>query len=340
MEISNEIAKEIDLLEDMNVMQQDFKKSITAKAKELGFNLVGFTNATPDSKSVKAFNSWLVHKYEGSMTYMQKSKPRENLKEILPEAESVITFAVNYYREQPDQLSDDEGRIARYAYGRDYHKIIGGWLKKMAAYIKELDPKAEVKTYVDTGPVLERSFAEQAGLGVIGKNACLITPEFGSWVFLAEMITNIDFDSDSALVNLSTGTDLKKDFSACGGCTRCIDACPTGAIIAPGVIDSRKCISYLTIENREDEIPEEYRKIIKETKRIYGCDICQEVCPHNIKKQRIQTHPNFQKPIAGSALSRKQTLALKNDEEFLEKYAGSPLMRAKRNGLQRNVKLI
>lgn len=320
-------------------MQQDFKKSIVERAQEIGFDLIGFTSPTPDSQSVKAFNSWLKNKYEGSMTYMQKEKPRRDLNMILPEAKSVITFAVNYYREQPAELSDDEGRVARYAYGRDYHKILGGWLRQLARFIQEQDQSAEVKSYVDTGPILERSFAEKSGLGVIGKNACLITPEFGSWVFLAEMITNIEFPSDKEPQELKSFRKSDKDFSVCGGCTRCIDACPTGAIIAPGVIDARKCISYLTIENR-DEIPEEYRDIISETKRVYGCDICQEVCPHNQKRQRIQTHPDFQKPIAGDTLSRKETLSLKTDDDFLARYAGSPLMRAKLKGLQRNAKLI
>ncbi len=267
------------------------------------------------------------------MEYMKKSTPRHNIKKLLPRAKSVICLAMNYYHEQPE-LKKDHGRVARYAYGRDYHKIIKKKLRAVENHLRELEPDAETLSYVDTGPVLERAFAETAGLGFIGKNSCLITKEFGSWVFLAEIITTANLAPDESLVKKA-----RKPFAGCGACRKCIDACPTGAIIAPGVIDASRCISFLTIENRDD-IPESLAKIISKTRRLYGCDICQEVCPYNTKSTSTK-HKEFLDPkIAGDSLSRKKILSLKTDDQFLKTFAGSPLMRAKRMGLQRNAKIL
>jgi len=302
------------------------QEKIKSYAKSLGFDLVGFTSASAGKLSVSFYEKWLKEGKNADMQYLEKISPRKNLKEILQNAKTVIALGMNYYHEQKP-LKEKHGRVARYAYGRDYHKIISKKLKQLEAFIKTLDPNAETKSYVDTGPVLERSFAEQAGIGVVGKNSCLITKEFGSWIFLAEIITNL---------KLKTATKTSKKFSVCGKCTRCIDACPTGAIVAPGVIDSRRCISYLTIENK-GKIPKEFAKEIKKTCRIYGCDICQEVCPHNCRA--VPCHSELvseSTKIAGDELSVKKILAIKSDEDFLKIFAGSPLMRAKRKGLQRN----
>jgi len=322
------------MLEGIGAMRKQIEKF----AKEIGFDLVGFSPAKIEDRYLEAFKEWLDTGKEGNMEYMDKLAQRRDLTQILPGAKSVIVLGMNYYRDQPMYIHGD-GIVARYAYGRDYHKIIGKKLKLLEAHIKELAPDAEIKAYIDTGPVMERALAEQAGIGRIGKNGCVITKDFGSWIFLAEIITT---------VNLTMGASPKpsvdrwenpqqKPGNVCGNCTKCIDACPTGAIIAPGVIDSRLCISYLTIENKE-EIPPELAKIIKKSKRLYGCDICQEVCPHNEARQKINTHPEFQTPIAGDHLSLKKLQNLKTDEEFLQTFAGSPLMRTKRSGMQRNAK--
>ena len=313
------------------------RDKITVYAKELGFDLVGYTKARINASSIKAFNQWLDKKYDADMWFMRDEERKEkriNPEKLLPKAKTVIALAVNYYRKQ-EPLKKGYGRVARYAYGRDYHKIIGKWKEQMQEYVQELAEKANQKAYVDTGPVLERTLAQQAGLGEIGKNSCLITKEFGSWVFLAEIITTLDLLPNEKAV----AEDKNNPFSICGDCTKCMDACPTGAIVAPGVIDSSKCISYLTIENK-GEIPEEFQQAIKMTKRIYGCDICQEVCPHN-KTQKETTHKELLQPkIAGDILHAEEILSIKTDEEFTEKFAGSPVMRAKRKGLQRNVKLL
>ncbi len=386
------------------------RQEIIDFAKEIGFDLVGFSPAKIEEKYLKSFDEWLLKNHDADMSYMRKIEQRRDMEKILPGAKSVIVLLTNYYRQQDGGSGsggDDEvtsgaatgpagttigaavntGKVARYAYGRDYHKVIGKKLKQLEKYIEQ---KALThgytwvgrltRSYVDTGPVMERALAEQAGLGRIGKNACLITKEFGSWVFISEIITTLDFTErkspPAANHNLnlkavnrplstiqphvlharpdylsgSMHTDPSSSFAdrwsdqsqkpsnVCGNCRKCIDACPTGAIIAPGVIDSRLCISYLTIENR-GKIPPKLAKIIAKTKRLYGCDICQEVCPHNSARQRMNTHGEFQKPIAGDNLHLKKIAGIKNDEEFLKTFAGSPLMRAKRSGLQRNATL-
>ncbi len=289
------------------------EEKIEQYALSLGFDLVGFTSGKLPEKYLDAHEKWLAEDHEAGMEYMKK--PRIN------DSESVIVLGKNYYYDQ-ESLKPNHGRVARYAYGRDYHKTIKKMLKDLEKFILEADPKAETKYYVDTGPVLERAFAEQANLGFIGKNSCLISPEFGSWIFLAVIFTNQKLKPNRESIKIS-----------CGACTRCLDACPTGAITAPGDIDARKCISYHTIENR-DEIPRPIADQIQKTKRIFGCDICQEVCPHNIARQKTS---NPEQKIAGDQISKTQ---IPTDEKFLETYAGSPLMRAKRKGLNRNLKLL
>lgn len=319
------------MLEHTNMREQ-----ITKIAKNLGFDLVGFSKAQIDDRYLKGFEKWLSEGNAGTMSYMEKIEKRRDLSLILPSAKSVIVLATNYFRPQSPPRKG-HGIVARYAYGRDYHKIIGKKLRQLEAAIKELAPHTQTKSYVDTGPVLERALAEQAGLGRIGKNTCLITPEFGSWVFLSEIITTLDLVAPTRPrpARWSSGPAA----NVCGNCTRCIDACPTGAIIRPGVIDARLCISYLTIENK-DKIPPALAKIIAKTKRVYGCDICQEVCPHNEARQKTTTHTEFTDPvIAGDQISSR-TPATKSDEHYLCTFAGSPFMRIKRKGLKRNLKLL
>lgn len=365
------------------------RQKISDYAKEIGFDLVGFSPAKIEEKYLVAFDDWLENGREGSMEYMKKIEQRRDLTKILPGAKSVIVFAMNYYHEQP-ALKRGHGHVARYAYGRDYHKVIGKKLKMVEKFIMGAAPLPLLtKSYVDTGPILERALAEQAGLGRIGKNSLLITEKFGSWVFLSEIITTLDLNlspvklfgmthssidtSQSAKSSLgrisnpqnrlSTGepesltssrwsSPAQKSFNVCGNCTRCMTACPTGAIIAPGVVDARLCISYLTIENKK-KIPAKLAKIIKKTKRLYGCDICQEVCPHNSARQRskidststIESQQNsldgLFTSIAGDSLDIKKVLTktCSSDDTFLKTFAGSPVMRAKRKGLKRTAKI-
>lgn len=320
-------------------------KLIFEFAKKIGFDLVGFTDTNLEKENISTLKKWLKKGCPGEMTYMHdkgKTAARADLDKILPGAKSVVVLGMNYYQNQ-EPRAEGFGRVARYAFGRDYHKIIWKKLGELENFIQktaeEYLPEFKVQTasYIDTGPILERALAVQAGLGVIGKNSNLITKEFGSWVFLAEIITNLDLCATS---QKTSKPSTKAPFSACGKCERCIRACPTKAIIAPGVIDARRCISYLTIENK-GEIPEKYARKIAETKRIFGCDICQEVCPHNFSRQKPTTNKDLLKPkIAGDQIELKKILKIKTDKEFLQLFAGSALMRAKKTGLIRNVKAV
>lgn len=301
------------------------KKEIEKFARGLGFDLVGFSDAKLNPGYLTTYKRWLKKGMNGEMEYMEKKASRKNIEEILPGAKTVICLGMNYFYEQ-SKLKKGFGRVARYAYGRDYHKIILKKLKAVEAFIRRLDPEGRHRVYVDTGPILEKAYAEQAGLGFIGKNSCLITQEFGSWVFLGEIITTLKVEAKV------------QPWGGCGACKKCVEACPTGAILGDGTIDARKCISYLTIENK-GEIPAKLSQKIKATKRLYGCDICQEVCPHNCRS-KINTHPEFQTKIGGDQLNLQKILGIKSDDEFLKQFAGSPLMRAKKSGLQRNAKIL
>lgn len=306
------------------------KEKIRDFAKKQGFDLVGFTGINLPPKSKQQYCKWLDQNFQADMQYMQKKEPRLHPQKLLPKAQTVICLAMNYYYDQSD-LKKGYARIARYAYGRDYHKIIKKKLKQIIEFIEDLSPKSKNRGFVDSAPVLERTYAEQAGLGVVGKNSTLINPDFGSWIFLAEILTTLKLTPDQSNFN------LKKDFSYCGACRKCIDSCPTKAIKAPGVVDANLCLSYHNIENR-GPIPPKIKKILKKSKRLFGCDICQEVCPHNQKNAKPHTHKELKHPkIAGDQLSLKELKAIKTDQEFLKKFAGSPLMRAKRKGLQKNL---
>lgn len=322
---------------------QILRQKISKAALDTGFDLVGFSPAKMQQKYIDAYEDWLSEGLHADMSYMEKIEQRKDLTKLLPSAKSVISLALNYH--QPETpLKKRHGRVASYAAGRDYHKTIGKMLKQLAAKIEEIAPGVELKYYVDTGPLLEKAIAEQAGIGRIGKNSLLITPEYGSWVFLAEIICSLDLASKKQKINTAPTaarwTDPEqKSFNICGNCTKCIDACPTGAIIAPGVIDSNLCISYLTIEHR-DKIPPELAEKISDLKLLYGCDICQQVCPHNKARQKITTHADFLMPIAGDQQELEPLSKLQNHQQMVDKFAGSATMRTKHSGMKRNAKII
>ena len=294
-------------------------------AKLQGFDLVGVAPVEPSGEAYKNYLSWLEKNFNADMQYMSREDAvtkRKSAANLLENAKSVICLAINYYHDQPP-LPKGHGRIARYAYGRDYHKILKSKLKKIETYLQETFD-AKTLSYTDTGPILERTLAEQVGLGFIGRNSCLITKEFGSWVLLSEIITDLE---------LSPSSIERQRGLSCGTCTRCIDACPTNAITKDPKtgrtqIDSNKCISYLTIEHK-GPIPLELATKIKPTHRLYGCDICQEVCPHNCRAKQT-THKEFLDPkIAGDSLDLAKLKKIKTDDQYLKAFAGSPLMRAK-----------
>ncbi|MFA6550663.1 MAG: tRNA epoxyqueuosine(34) reductase QueG, partial [Candidatus Gracilibacteria bacterium] len=248
---------------------------------------------------------------------------RADPSKILPGAKSIICLATNYFNSVEPRLHEDGVKIARYAWSKNYHKIIEKRLKRFEEFIKKLAPKAKIKRYVDTGPFLERYYASQAGLGFIGKNNCLITREFGSFVFLAEIITDLALLPDKP----------SRSSPSCGTCTRCIDACPTGAL-KPHNLDARKCISYLTIESKKP-FPKSLRAKIKPW--IFGCDMCQNACPHNVRATPTK-NPDFALAAPLRTLTLSQLRAIKTEDEFKDLFAGTSLIRAKFKGMKRNIK--
>jgi len=258
------------------------------------------------------------------MGYMQRpvellSDPRK----LQKSARSVVSLGVSYYPGDHPENTEGGGRVARYAWGRDYHEVIRERLFRLRGELEvELGVRIKARGFTDAVPLLERSAAQHAGLGFFGRNSCLINGEVGSYFFIADLIVDLDLEPDPP----GSGT--------CGQCTRCMDKCPTGAIKAPGVVDARLCISYLTIENR-GEIPRNLRPLVGDW--AFGCDVCQEVCPYNKTKAARSRWPEFSEEAgAGPYLGIEEVLRIRTDEEFERRFAGTPLTRPGRAGLLRN----
>ena len=316
--------------------------SIKEAALQFGFHTVGIARVPPEisplpsqgkpSETFSTFQNtlysrlvnWLCRGYQGAMGWMsQQPERRSNPQAIFPECQSLISLGMNYYSSQFPNETHGYGRIARYAWGKDYHKVFNRRLKELEKYIHQLVPDAHTRRYVDTGPVMEKAWAQQAGLGWIGKHSNLVSSEFGSWLLLGEILTNFELEPDEP------GTDL------CGSCSLCIQACPTGAITEPYVVDAQKCISYLTIEFREElqTIPKERQSEMGN--RIFGCDDCLDICPFNVHEQS-SNEPDFQ-PSSLSLNPHLETLRQFSAETFDATFRHSPIRRAKFNGFMRNV---
>ncbi len=309
-----------------NPAQITLTQQIQRRAHELGFALVGITPAER-SQTLQRYRAWLENGYAGEMDYLERHLPlKEDPRRLLAEAKSVISLAMNYYTlDPPEFLAADPGRgqISRYAWGDDYHEVIRERLRQLVEFIRQrfAETEPDCRICVDTAPILEREYAQKARLGWIGKNTNLINWRSGSWYFLAEVLVN---------VQLTPTTEPLR--GTCGTCTRCIEACPTDAIVAPNVLDSRLCISYLTIELKES-IPAELRP--KMGNLIFGCDICQEVCPWN-SKATPTTESAFH-PREGNLAPALLSLVNMTQAEFSSRFKGSPIKRAKRRGFLRNV---
>ena len=301
-------------------------ESVKREAALAGFDLCGIapTAAFPELAFLR---DWLDRGYAGDMHYMHRTADRRaDVRNVLPTARSVISLASVYNTDQPYSTENTDparGAIARYAWGDDYHEIIEARLDVLIQRLREIaGPGLEARAYVDTGPVQERVYAQYAGLGWIGKNTCLINPELGSWIFLAAIITNLALDPD------------RPSLDQCGTCTLCIEACPTGAIAAPHVLDSTRCISYLTIELK-GAIPEQHRQAIGE--HAYGCDICQEVCPWNLSPSIRTSGDRAWEPREGLAAPRLLDLWRRSDDELRALLKGSAMKRAGIKRLRRNL---
>jgi epoxyqueuosine reductase len=297
---------------------------IKTKAKALGFDVCGIAPAA-DLPELKFFREWLDRGYAGEMAYLHRSADRRaDVRNVLPSARTVVVTATNYNTDRPYSIEcADAGRahVARYAWGDDYHDVVAGRLDALLSWMRhEAAEPFEARAYVDTGPVQERVYAQYAGIGWIGKNTCVINPEIGSWIFLGVIICSLPLDVDAPALD------------RCGTCTLCLEACPTDAIVAPGVLDSNRCISYLTIELRGD-IPEPMRAAIGT--HVYGCDICQEVCPWNAIAPG--SPDRAWQPRAAWDRVDLLTLASRTDDELADSLRGSAMRRTKVQGLRRNI---
>ncbi|MGQ0810419.1 MAG: tRNA epoxyqueuosine(34) reductase QueG [Nitrospiraceae bacterium] len=312
--------------------------TIKQEARALGLDAVGVSRIESPPRSSAISNQptplptllherlmeWLERGYQGVMAWMGREPAhRADPAKVLDGCRSIISVGINYASFQRADESPGHGRVARYAWGKDYHRVLGDRLAQLEARIATLAPDARTRSYVDTGPVMEKPWAQQAGLGWIGKHSNLVSPHYGSWLLLGEILTTLELDHDEP------GTDL------CGSCSLCIQACPTGAITEPYVVDARRCISYLTIELRgaADKLPDDLAP--KLGNRIFGCDDCLDICPYNTQAPP-GTEPAFQ-PSGITLAPRLSELAAISEADFIRMFRESPIKRTTYVGLRRNV---
>ncbi len=308
-------------------------QAIKDYARTLGFDLVGVTTPEPPPH-FSVFEAWLEDGRQGEMAYLAREAARQRRadpRNILPECRSILVLGMRYpapssgpAEAQPFGSPEGiRGKVAAYAWGNDYHTVIGQRLEQLLAFIQDkVGQPFPQRWYVDSGPILERDMAQRAGLGRIGKNTCLINPRLGSYVFLAEVLLGLDLEPDPPF-----------EFDHCGTCRRCLEACPTACILPDRTIDARRCISYLTIELK-GAIPLELRPMIGNW--IFGCDVCQIVCPWNRRFAAPSGDPAFEPRPDVPEPNLIDELAL-DEQLFRQKFKGSPLKRAKRRGYLRNV---
>ena len=295
---------------------------VKQKAIELGFHLVGIANIEHDYQdgAVEHLQSWLASGYQAEMNWMANSQ-REDLKAYMPEGRSLISLALNYYTPHQHSNRPEIGKISRYGWGRDYHKVMGKKLKALSNWLRSHDEAIVTRYSVDTAPIQDKVWAQRAGLGWIAKNGNVITRKYGSWVFLGEVVTNLELTPDNPHT------------SHCGTCTRCLTACPTGAIVKPHVVDANRCIAYHTIENRSPELPQAIADNLSGW--VAGCDICQDVCPWNQRFAQETDVADFQ-PYRANVEPRLAELAEISDVEWDRRFRASALRRIKPDMWRRN----
>ncbi len=331
----------------------DFPSELVELFRAEGLEVAGIAPAEPAPESADEYERWIAEGKHGSMGYLVEHAPMKfHPDTLLPGCRSIIVAALNYYQEATWRRADnlaaparggarrptDErenagasarpnapaGRIARYAWGRDYHKVLGKRLRRIVRKLGEQYPGESFRSFTDAVPLAERYYAERAAIAFTAKNTLSISSDFGSWFLIGEILSTKEFPSSE---------DARDRHGACPtNCTRCIDICPTGALYAPHRIDASRCISYLTIEHK-GEVPVELRA--KMGNWLFGCDLCQEVCPLNVRAQQTGVS-DFLSVKAGEALELREVLEIEDDDEYTRRFAGSPLMRAKRRGLLRN----
>ena len=320
-----------DIASDDNALRQSKDSEalsvwVQEQALWLGFSRVGIVPVPNLSGEAERLQQWLSLGYQADMAWMSNHLTlRKSPEGLLENASSIVCVALNYFT--PDSSIENEPpealKIARYARGRDYHKVLRKKLAKLLEAIQVHYPGIQGRVCVDSAPVMEKPLGVQAGLGWTGKNGNLIAPQLGSWFVLGELILDVSLPSSIEPVS-----------NHCGNCTRCIDACPTEAIVADGVIDANKCISYWTIESKNESLPKEIAENLQGW--VFGCDICQEVCPWNQTFAQPTQELDFA-PRPATASPNADTILAMDDDSFLRAYAGTPVMRTGRAGLQRNV---
>jgi epoxyqueuosine reductase len=292
----------------------------------MGFSKVGFVPAEVLSEPEAHLGEWLARGYHGEMKWMERDPAqRADPRKLFPQARSVVAVALNYYTPHQHSAGESTGKISRYAWGDDYHDVVGEKLRALLLWIKDQWPDADGKICVDIQPTMDKTWAERAGLGWIGKHTNLITREFGSWVFLGELLLNLELEYDEIPVA-----------DQCGSCTLCLDACPTEAIAEPYVVDANLCISHETIESRAAEIRREVTNRLEGW--LYGCDICQDVCPWN--QMTPATDELRFEPREGNVNASLSEILELTPEAYAARFRRSAMKRAKLTGLQRNARTL
>ncbi len=298
--------------------------SIKRKARDLGFHSSGIVAAGALDVEAGRLREWLGRGFHASMAWMENNvEIRGDVLKLMPEARSIIVTTTNYFT--PYKHTENGGKVSRYAWGDDYHDVVREKLVSLLSWICEQDATVDGKICVDTVPFMDKAWAVRAGLGWIGKHSNLITKDVGSWVFIGSIIVDIELEYDNEIVE-----------DHCGTCTACLDACPTNAIVEPYVVDAGRCISYGTIEHRGETLPNEITANLDGW--LYGCDVCQDVCPWN----RFETPSDEQRfePRNEETTLNADSVINMTHEEYVERFRGSAMKRAKLSGLQRNAKYL
>lgn len=298
--------------------------ALKQEAFRLGFDLAGATQPRTPPR-IDRFEQWLADGFAGQMDYMaERADAYRHPRHVLPEVRSLLMLGVNYRTCEPREPGPGQGTVSRYAWGLDYHDVIHDRLRQLVRFHKQLVPDGVARGVVDTAPLLEREFAQLAGLGWIGKNTMLINQRFGSWLFLAALLTTEKLDYDEPFAE-----------DHCGTCRACLDACPTGALVEPHRVDARRCLSYLTIESKE-AMPEQFREAAGS--RLFGCDACQQACPFN-RDTPCTEEPSFQAAEGMNPVELAELFSL-DEPGFRERFRHTPLWRLKREGILRNATVV
>lgn len=299
-----------------------FTEKIKEKAIAIGFHKIGIVRAENLTNEGERLKEWLEKDFHGEMQWLEREPEKRSDPQILfPGAKSIVVVALNYFTPHEHEETGEKGKVSRYAWGDDYHDVLKEKLRELLAFIKTEKPEAEAKLCVDTAPIMDKAWAVRAGIGWLGKHSNVITKEFGSWIFIGELLLDFELDYDGEIVA-----------DHCGSCTACLDACPTNAIVAPYVVDSKKCLSYATIELRSTELPTEITENLNGW--LYGCDICQDVCPWN-RFEKPTGETRFE-PREGNITADLDEILNLSPEKYAARFRRSAMKRTKLGGLQRN----